>query len=119
MLVGKSFNKEVIDSDDDVLVKFYAPWCGHCKALAPVWDEVATELKGVAGLKIAKFDATANEVNGLEIRGYPTLKYYKRGEKDQPVSYDGGREKADIVDFLKANSEAFKAHIAASAHGDL
>jgi protein disulfide isomerase len=38
ILVGKSFNQLVIDNENDVLVEFYAPWCGHCKKLAPIWD---------------------------------------------------------------------------------
>jgi protein disulfide-isomerase A1 len=81
VLVGKSFQRDVIDSDDDFLVKFYAPWCGHCKSLAPIWEEAAAEIKDVPNLKIAKFDATMNEANGVEIQGYPTLKFYKKGKK--------------------------------------
>lgn len=114
VLVGKSFQADVIDSDDDVLVKFYAPWCGHCKALAPAWEEVAAELKEVAGLKIAKFDATMNEADGVEIQGYPTLKFYKKGKKASPSSYEGGRTKDEIVAWLKENSEAAKHHFSAA-----
>jgi protein disulfide-isomerase A1 len=111
VLVGKSFQKDVIESDDDVLVKFYAPWCGHCKSLAPAWEEVAAELKDVAGLKIAKFDATMNEANGVEIQGYPTLKFYKKGKKSAPVAFEGGRTKDEIIAWLKENSAAYKAHL--------
>jgi len=73
-LVGSSFEELVNDASKDVLVKYYAPWCGHCKALAPVWDELAKDTEGIEDLLIAKFDATENEVAGLDIRGYPTLK---------------------------------------------
>jgi len=38
IVVGKNFNKIVIDNEDDVLIEFYAPWCGHCKKLSPIWD---------------------------------------------------------------------------------
>ena len=44
VLVGKNFDDMVYNSGNDVLIKFYAPWCGHCKKLAPVWDEVAKDL---------------------------------------------------------------------------
>jgi len=67
VLVGKSYDGIVNDPSKDVLVKFYAPWCGHCKKLAPVWDELAAKVSHVDDLIIAKFDATANEVEGLNI----------------------------------------------------
>ena len=81
IVVGKSFDSIVNDSTKDVLVKYYAPWCGHCKALAPVWDDLAKDVEGIEDLVIAKFDATENEVQGVEIRGYPTLKFYPKGDK--------------------------------------
>lgn len=92
-------------------MKFYAPWCGHCKKLAPVWEQLASELKDVPNLVIAKFDATANEVDGLEIRGYPTLKFYAKGNKANPVDYNGGREVEDFKKWLQENSPAYKAYL--------
>merc|ERR1711957_85927 len=76
VLVGKSFDDVVKDAPKDVPVKYYAPWCGHCKTLAPIWDELAADVMDIDDLVIAKFDSTANEVAGLEIKGFPTLKVY-------------------------------------------
>lgn len=110
IIVGKNFQQVVLDSDKDVFVKYYAPWCGHCKKLAPIWEELAAEFKDVSDLVIGKFDATANEVDGLEIRGYPTLKFYPKGAKSNPVDYDGGRELGDLKKWLMENSQAVKTH---------
>ena len=111
VIVGKTYNEIVNRSPDDVFVKYYAPWCGHCKKLAPVWDQLAEELKDVKGLVIAKLDATANEVEGVDIRGYPTLKFYKHGEKATPVDYDGERDIEGFKKWLSENSAAYKRHL--------
>lgn len=110
VLVGKNFPSLVTQSDNDVFVEFYAPWCGHCKKLAPIWDELAEHYKDVTGLTIAKMDATANEVDGVEIRGYPTLKFYPKGAKSSPIDYDGGRDLEGFKTWLNENSAAVKAH---------
>ena len=55
-------------------------------------------------------DSTANEVDGVDIRGYPTLKFYPKGQKGSPIDYDAGRELDDIKAWLKEKSEAVKAH---------
>lgn len=70
---------EFLERNPYVMVEFYAPWCGHCKALAPEYAEAATELKGEAVL--AKVDGT--EESGLmdkyEVQGFPTLYFYADG----------------------------------------
>jgi protein disulfide-isomerase A1 len=108
IVVGKNFKEIVLDDEKDVLMEFYAPWCGHCKKLAPIWDQVAADFKDIPNLVLAKMDSTANEVEGVEVSGYPTLKFYPRGAKSAPVDFDGGREVEDIKNWLKEKSEAYK-----------
>ena len=93
-----------MNNENDVLVKYYAPWCGHCKKLAPIWEEVADELKDVPNLVIGTFDATTNEVDGVDIKGYPTLLFYPKGGKGSPISFDGERDSEGIKNFLKEKS---------------
>lgn len=100
-IVGKSFEDVVINSDKDVLVKFYAPWCGHCKALAPEYEKVAKELAGNKNLLIAEIDATENEVEQVHITGFPTIKFWPAGKKDKPIDYNGERKSEDFIKFLK------------------
>ncbi len=87
----------VLGSDDIWLVEFFAPWCGHCKNLAPEWAKAATELKGK--VKLGAVDATVHQKYAQQygVRGYPTIKYFPAGSKTQPEEFDGGRTASDIV----------------------
>ena len=100
-LVGKTFERDVLKSDKDVFVKFYAPWCGHCKKLAPDYIELAKKLKNNKKLLIAEIDATANEIESVRISGFPTLKLWPAGDKSKAVDYRGNRTIADMEKFLK------------------
>merc|ERR1712093_859416 len=86
VLVGKNFNDKVINNDKDVIVEFYAPWCGHCKKLAPIWDELGEALSEEPNIVVAKIDSTANEVDveGVSVGGFPTIYFFKGNEKDKP-----------------------------------
>jgi len=96
--VAKNFDEVVINNDKDTLIEFYAPWCGHCKKLAPAYDELAEKLKD-EDVSIVKMDATANDVQSpFDVRGFPTLYWAPKDSKNAPVRYDGGRE---VDDFLK------------------
>lgn len=101
---GDSFNDIVLNNKNDVLVEFYAPWCGHCKKLAPTWDALGAAMKDVDSVTIAKCDATANEfdVEGLNVKGFPTI-YFFKGDDKTPIQYNEGRELEDFVDFLHTN----------------
>jgi len=107
VLVGKNFEQIVMDPSKDVLVKFYAPWCGHCKSLAPIFEDLGKNTADIEDLVIAKFDATVNEVDGVEIQGYPTLKFYPKDNKNG-VNYEGGRELKDFEKYFAENSSAYK-----------
>ncbi|XP_054876934.1 protein disulfide-isomerase TMX3 [Poeciliopsis prolifica] len=86
--------------ENDVwLVDFYAPWCGYCKKLEPVWYDVGAELKSSGSpVRVGKMDATAYSGMASEfgVRGYPTIKLLKG---DLAYSYKGPRTKDDIVEF--------------------
>jgi len=96
-VVGSTFESIVKDPSKDVLVEFYAPWCGHCKKLEPVYRDVAKKLETVTTMLVAKIDATANDVEGIDIEGFPTIKLWRAGNKDDPLDYDGDR---DVDSFL-------------------
>ncbi|XP_071440699.1 protein disulfide-isomerase A6 homolog [Hetaerina americana] len=100
-LTDSNFDKLVLGSDDIWLVEFYAPWCGHCKNLAPHWAKAATELKGK--VKLGALDATAHQSKASEygVQGYPTIKFFPSGPKDRlsAQEYNGGRTSSDIVSW--------------------
>jgi len=79
-LVGMEFNDFIVNNrrEKDVFVNFYAPWCGHCKRLQPVWKDMALKMKSNDDkLVIAKMDCSANEVPGISVRGYPTMLLFR------------------------------------------
>lgn len=89
--VAKNFDEVVINNDKDTLVEFYAPWCGHCKKLTPVFEEVAQAMEG-EDVAIVKMDATANDVpSNFEVRGFPTLYWLPKDSKDTHVRYEVSR----------------------------
>jgi len=82
------------------LVEFYAPWCGHCKRLAPTWEELATKSKGV--FNVAKVDCTAETAicTKMGVRGYPTVKFFNGGKK---FDYQGARTIEDFTKFVETS----------------
>lgn len=107
VIVGHTWNEIVADPTKDVLVKYYAPWCGHCKSLAPIWTELGQFVEGLEDVVIAKMDSTANEVPGVSVKSYPTLIWYPKGNK-KGTAYSGGRELSDLKDFLDTNSASYR-----------
>eukprot|EP01122_Echinamoeba_exundans_P005548 TRINITY_DN156_c2_g1_i1.p1 TRINITY_DN156_c2_g1~~TRINITY_DN156_c2_g1_i1.p1 ORF type:complete len:486 (+),score=143.53 TRINITY_DN156_c2_g1_i1:98-1555(+) len=100
VVVGKNFAEIVMDEEKDVFVEFYAPWCGHCKKLAPIWDQLGEKFANVPSVTIAKTDATANAFpDNIEVRGYPTLLFFPAGSKT-PVTYNEDRNLEKLTEFV-------------------
>jgi len=100
VLVGKSYKRIVNDETKDVLVEFYAPWCGHCKSLAPIYDQLAEKFKGNDHIVIAKIDATANSLpKNVDVRGYPTLIFFPANNK-AGIPYEGERDLESLSKFI-------------------
>ena len=106
VVVGKTFEKEVINNDKDVILLFYAPWCIHCKELSPKYEEVGKRLKDKnSKLLIAKIDGSENEVENISISGFPTIMFFPGNKKNKsPIEYKGRRTTEDIIKFIKENS---------------
>lgn len=103
VIVADTLQDMFLKSSKNVLLELYAPWCGHCKKLAPILDEVALSFEKDADVVIAKIDATANDIptGAFDVKGYPTL--YFRSSTGNLLQYDGDRTKDDIIEFIKKN----------------
>lgn len=103
-LVGTNFDEVAFDKSKDVLVEFYAPWCGHCKALAPVYDQLGEKFKDHKTIVIAKMDAASNELEHSRINSYPTIKLYKK-DTNEAIEYNGERTLEGLTKFLETSGE--------------
>lgn len=105
VVTASTFKSEVIDSDANVLLEFWAPWCGVCKKLAPVYVQVGLEFKGNPNIVIANFDAQANDADpSFNITGFPTMIFFPKGKKNQYITYTGEGDVNKIVSFVKTNA---------------
>lgn len=103
VLVGDTHFDAVNDPTKHVFVEYYAPWCGYCKKLAPIWAQLAEEQTG--DVVIAKMDSTKNENEAIKVDSYPTLVLYTKDNK-KGIEYPGERELEDIKKFIEEHTSA-------------
>ncbi|KAK9206960.1 hypothetical protein WN943_017243 [Citrus x changshan-huyou] len=101
VLTADNFDEIVLDKSKDVLVEFYAPWCGHCKNLAPTYEKVAAAFTLEDDVVVANLDADKYKdlAEKYGVSGFPTLKFFPKGNKDGE-EYGGGRDLEDFVSFI-------------------
>jgi protein disulfide-isomerase A6 len=92
---------QYVGGDNSALVEFYAPWCGHCKNLAPEWAIAGTTFDESDGIVIADVDATENPALAQKygVQGYPTIKFFP-SRSSEPEEYTGGRSADTIVSWV-------------------
>jgi protein disulfide isomerase len=101
-VVGTTFTALIAEADADVFIEFYAPWCGHCKQMAPAYEELAAELESTPTV-VAKIDATANDYDTKMfdgVKGFPTLFWVPKATR-VPVTFEGERTKDGMLTFIK------------------
>jgi len=102
-LTPSNFDEVVMDKDKDVLVAFYAPWCGHCKKLHPEYEKAAAAFRNDKNVVIAKIDADKYKdlAGKYDVKGFPTVKFFPRGSsKKTPEDYNEDRNAEAIVKYI-------------------
>lgn len=102
VLVGKNFDQVARDKSKTVLVEFYAPWCGHCKQLAPIYDQLGEKFKDSAEFVIAKMDSTVNELEDIKIQSFPTIKLFPK-DSDAVIDFTGERNLEAMTKFVESH----------------
>lgn len=106
-VVGSTFDRLVTKNEKDVVLEFYAPWCGHCKKLEPIYKKLAKAFASNDKVVIAKIDATANDYpEEFSVSGFPTIYYVPATDKKNPISYDGDRTLEDLTKFVEKQLSA-------------
>jgi len=101
-VTGKNFASLMAQTDKHILIEFYAPWCGHCKALEPTYEKLGEHFKDQDDVIIAKTDATANEFEDVDVQGFPTIKFWAKGDDREGVDYNGGRDLEALIKFVES-----------------
>ncbi|KAK6259529.1 hypothetical protein SCA6_014003 [Theobroma cacao] len=97
-LNSRNFDELVLKSKELWIVEFFAPWCGHCKKLAPEWKKAANNLKGKVKLGHVDCDSEKSLMSRFNVQGFPTILVFG-ADKDSPIPYEGARTASAIESF--------------------
>jgi protein disulfide-isomerase A1 len=106
VVVGKTFDEIIYDDSKDIFIEFYASWCGHCKRLAPIWEQLGDKYAHADHLIVAKMEAQENDLPPsapFRVTGFPTIKFKKAGTRDF-VEYEGDRSLESLIAFAEEHS---------------
>ncbi|KAI4319879.1 hypothetical protein MLD38_033425 [Melastoma candidum] len=103
-LTASNFDELVLKSKDLWIVEFFAPWCGHCKKLAPEWKKAANNLKGKVKLGHVNCDEEKSLMSKYKVQGFPTILVFG-ADKDSPSPYEGARTASSIESFALGQLE--------------
>ncbi|CAO3666029.1 unnamed protein product [Umbelopsis ramanniana] len=126
VVVATEFTDVVLDPKKNVFLEVYAPWCGHCKTLAPIWEELGELYADNEDMVIAKMDGTENDVPpeaGFQVTGFPTLKFFK-ADTNELIDFNGDRSLEGLQAFIaevtgeKADEELDQSEEAVPAEED-
>ena len=102
LVTSESFENEVIHAQGPVLVDFYADWCGPCKTIGPVVEELANEFEGKANVRKVDVDVSQDLAGQYGVRGIPTLMVFKDGEVKETVV--GAVSKSELAAVLERHA---------------
>lgn len=97
-LSAEAFQYQVTTSGEPWLIKFYAPWCHHCQAMAPNWEQLAKEMEGRLNIGEVNCDKESRLCKDVNVHGYPTIIFFKGGER---VEYEGLRALGDFIQYAE------------------
>ncbi|RWA09543.1 hypothetical protein EKO27_g5557 [Xylaria grammica] len=97
-LTAESFQNLVTMTQEPWFIKFYAPWCHHCQAMAPNWQQMAKQMKGKLNVGEVNCDVESRLCKDVRLKGYPTILFFKGGER---VEYDGLRGFGDLLQYAE------------------
>ena len=103
-LTSNNFDHRVIDSNGVWIVEFYAPWCGHCKSLAPEYQKAAKALAGIVNIGAVNCDEQKQLCGQFGVQGFPTIKVFG-GNKQKPEDYQGQRTAEGIVQVAQKTAQ--------------
>merc|ERR1712194_126540 len=118
IVVGSTFKNEVLQSGKDTMVEFHAPWCGHCKQFAGAYSSIARALAEIKTIQLVKIDATENEIDEVEVKGFPTFYFFKASDPSKPILYEGERSEEEMTKFIKENADLPSTDVDASHKED-